>query len=85
METGSEIILYVEKSAEDAGTASVPQVVGKSYEAAARALTDAGFEVVFEGETDGVVSSQDPKYGVSVEKGTEVKIQLEKKADGATP
>ncbi len=85
VETGSEIILYVEKSAEDAGTASVPQVVGKSYEAAARALTDAGFEVVFEGETDGVVSSQDPKYGVSVEKGTEVKIQLEKKADGATP
>ncbi|WP_313525185.1 penicillin-binding transpeptidase domain-containing protein [Anaerotignum sp.] len=81
VEKGSEIILYVEKSAEDSGKISVPNVVGKSYNDATTALTEAGFEVVFEGETDGVVSSQDPKYGVSVEKGGEVKIKLTPKAE----
>ena len=81
VEKGSEIILYVEKSAEDSGKTTVPNVVGKKYEAATKALTDAGFEVVFEGETDGTVASQDPKYGVSVAKGAEIKIKLEKKAE----
>ena len=81
VEKGSEIILYVEKSAEDSGKTTVPNVVGKKYEVATKALTDAGFEVVFEGETDGTVTAQDPKYGVSVAKGTEIKITLEKKAE----
>jgi len=76
VETGSEIILYVEKSSEDTETVSVPNVEGKTYNDATTALTEAGFEVVFEGDTDGVVSSQNPKYGVSVEKGGEVKIKL---------
>lgn len=81
VEKGSEIILYVEKSEKDAGSASVPNVVGKTYEEATAALKKAGFEVVFEGETDGVVSSQNPKYGVSAAKGTEIKIQLTKKEE----
>ncbi|MDD3393875.1 MAG: penicillin-binding transpeptidase domain-containing protein [Anaerotignum sp.] len=76
VEKGSEIILYVEKSSSDAGVVSVPNVVGKTYSDATSILTEAGFEVVFEGDTDGVVSSQEPKYGVSVEKGGEVKIKL---------
>lgn len=87
VETGSEIILYVEKSTEDSGTISVPNVVGKTYNDATTILTDAGFEVVFEGDTDGVVSKQDPKYGVSVEEGGEVKIKLtpkEKETAGST-
>ncbi|NCC16212.1 MAG: PASTA domain-containing protein [Clostridia bacterium] len=76
VEKGSEIILYVEKSSSDAGAVSVPNVVGKTYSDATSILTEAGFEVVFEGDTDGVVSFQEPKYGVSVEKGGEVKIKL---------
>jgi len=81
VEKGSEIILYVERSEKDTGAASVPNVVGKTYEDATAALTKAGFEVVFEGETDGVVTSQNPKYGVSAAKGTEIKIQLTKKTE----
>lgn len=76
VEKGSEIILYVEKSSSDTGTVSVPNVVGKTYADATSVLKEAGFEVVFEGDTGGVVSSQEPKYGVSVEKGGEVKIKL---------
>ncbi len=81
VEKGSEIILYVEKSSQDSGTISVPNVVGETYDDATKALTKAGFEVVFEGDTDGVVSSQDPKYGVSAEEGAEVKIKLVKKTE----
>ncbi len=84
VEAGSEIILYVEKSSQDTGTVTVPNVVGKTYDEATAKLTEAGFEVVFEGDSDGVVSSQEPKYGVSVEKGGEVKIKLVPKTEGTT-
>ncbi|MFV0313622.1 MAG: penicillin-binding transpeptidase domain-containing protein [Anaerotignum sp.] len=84
VETGSEIILYVEKSSEDVGTVSVPNVVGKTYNEATTALTSAGLEVVFEGDTNGVVTSQDPQYGVSIEKGQDVKIVLAAKATDAS-
>lgn len=45
-----------------------------------KTLSDAGFEVTFEGETtNSTVTAQDPKYGVSVEADSEVKITLTKK------
>ncbi len=78
VEIGSEVILYVEKSEEEIGTVKVPNVVGKSYDAAVKELTDLEFEVVFEGEEGGNVVSQSPKHGLSVEPGSEVTIKLEK-------
>lgn len=79
VEVGSEVILYVAKSEEDSGTVKVPDVMGKTYNEAVQILSDAGFEVVFNGETtNSVVSAQDPKYGVSVEDGSEVTITLTK-------
>lgn len=77
VDKGSEIILYVEKSQEDSGTVTVPDVVGLTYTAARDKLADAGFEMIFEGETTGVVASQTPKYGVSVDSGSEIKIVLQ--------
>jgi len=54
--------------------------MGKSYSDAVSILSDAGFEVVFEGEIgNSFVTAQDPKYGVSVDEGSEVLIRLTKK------
>lgn len=78
VDVGSEVILYVEKSEEDSGTVPVPNVVGKSYADAEKVLKDAGFTVAFEGDQTGVVTAQNPKYGVSVEKNTEVMLTMEK-------
>lgn len=77
VDVGSEVILYVQRSEEDAGTVSVPNVVGKNYEQAETTLTNAGFTVAFEGDQSGTVTAQDPKYGVSVAKGSEVMLTLE--------
>lgn len=86
VDVGSEVILYVERSEEDAGTVSVPNVVGKNYEQAETTLTNAGFTVAFEGDQAGTVTAQDPKYGVSVAKGSEVMLTLEipEKTDTST-
>lgn len=77
VDVGSEVILYVQRSEEDTGTVSVPNVVGKNYEQAETTLTNAGFTVAFEGDQSGTVTAQDPKYGVSVAKGSEVMLTLE--------
>ncbi|WP_458407813.1 penicillin-binding transpeptidase domain-containing protein [Anaerotignum sp.] len=80
VEVGSEVILYVAKSEDDSGTVKVPNVMGKSYSDAVSTLSEEGFEVVFEGEIgNSVVTAQDPKYGVSVEEGSEITITLTKK------
>ena len=80
VEVGSEVILYVAKSEDDSGTVKVPNVMGKSYSDAVSILSDEGFEVVFDGEIgNSVVTAQDPKYGVSVDEGSEVTITLTKK------
>ncbi len=86
VDVGSEVILYVQRSEEDAGTVSVPNVVGKNYEQAETTLTNAGFTVAFEGDQSGTVTAQDPKYGVSVAKGSEVMLTLEipEKTDTST-
>ncbi len=79
VEVGSEVILYVAKSESDSGTVKVPDVMGKTYSEAVKVLSDAGFEVIFNGETsNSTVTAQDPKYGVSVEEGSEVTITLTK-------
>lgn len=77
VDVGSEVILYVQRSEEDTGTVSVPNVVGKNYEQAETTLTNAGFTVAFEGDQSGTVTAQNPKYGVSVAKGSEVMLTLE--------
>lgn len=86
VDVGSEVILYVQRSEEDTGTVSVPNVVGKNYEQAETTLTKAGFTVAFEGDQSGTVTAQDPKYGVSVAKGSEVMLTLEipEKTDTST-
>lgn len=86
VDVGSEVILYVQRSEEDTGTVSVPNVVGKNYEQAETTLTNAGFMVAFEGDQSGTVTAQDPKYGVSVAKGSEVMLTLEipEKTDTST-
>ena len=86
VDVGSEVILYVQRSEEDTGTVSVPNVVGKNYEQAETTLTKAGFTVAFEGDQSGTVTAQDPKYGVSVAKGREVMLTLEipEKSDTST-
>ena len=81
VEIGSEVILYVTKSEADSGSVKVPDVMGKSYSDAVDILSDAGFEVVFEGDTDGFVAAQDPKHGISVDKGSEIKIKLTEKKE----
>lgn len=79
VEVGSEVILYVAKSESDSGTVKVPDVTGKTYSEAVKTLSDVGFEVIFNGETsNSIVTAQDPKYGVSVEDGSEVTITLTK-------
>ena len=90
VEVGSEVILYVAKSESDSGTVKVPDVMGKTFSEAVKTLSDAGFEVVFNGETtNSTVTAQDPKYGVSVEEGSEITITLTKKEveepEGNTP
>ena len=80
VEVGSEVILYVEKTEEDSGKVKVPDVMGKSYSDAVSVLTEAGFEVIFEGEIgNSYVTAQEPKHGVSVEYASEVKISLTKR------
>ena len=82
VEVGSEVILYVEKSEEDSGTVKVPNVLGKTYNEAVQTLSDEGFEVVFEGEIENsTVTAQNPKYGVSVEAGSEVTVTLTQNAE----
>ena len=81
LDEGSEVILYVQKAEGEEGFVAVPDVMGKDYTESVTLLNDAGFEVSFTGETDGVVIGQEPKYGVSVEKGTEIIISLGKPAE----
>lgn len=76
VDVGSEILLYVTKSEEDLGTTGVPDVVGKSYSQAEKELQQSGFTVAFEGDREGIVVSQNPKYGVSVEDGSEVVLTM---------
>ncbi|MDO4531230.1 MAG: penicillin-binding transpeptidase domain-containing protein, partial [Bacillota bacterium] len=85
VEVGSEVILYVEKTEDDSGKVKVPDVMGKSYSDAVSALSEAGFEVIFEGEIgNSYVTAQEPKHGVSVERDSEVKITLTKREETET-
>ncbi|MCI9354723.1 MAG: PASTA domain-containing protein [Firmicutes bacterium] len=82
LEEGSQITLYVEKGEDDEGTMPVPDVRGKTYTEAVTLLNDSGFEAEAENEkTKGVVLSQKPKYGVSVELGTKITLTMGEKED----
>lgn len=77
VEEGSQITLYLEKGEEDEGTMPVPNVKGMTYTEAVTLLNDSGFEAEAEDDkTKGVVLSQSPKYGVSVELGTKVTLTM---------
>lgn len=77
VEEGTTVILYVEKSEEDAGTVPVPDVKGKSYDEAAALLTKAGLGVLIKGEsTAGSVVEQSPREGVSIAKGSDVTLTM---------
>ncbi len=75
---GSKILLYVTKGENEGDTVQVPNVVGKNYNDAVAALNQAGFQVANTGETENtIVSSQDPKSGLFIEKGSTVTITLQ--------
>ena len=78
IDKGSKLLIYVKKSEEDGEGIKVPDVRGLDYESAVRSISDAGlFAVITGDEANGVVKSQEPAYGLFVEKGTEVKINFE--------
>ncbi len=77
VEEGSEIILYVKKGEGDTGNITVPDVKGLSYEDAVAKINDSGLTTVTDGDKEGVVASQDPKAGITVEEETEVKLTFE--------
>lgn len=80
VEEGSKIILYVTKGEGDTGDTIVPDVEGLSYEDAVGKIVGVKLEAVIEGSESGIVKSQEPKPGVYVDSGTDVKIILEEKA-----
>ena len=73
---GSEIILYVEQSQDEEEGKNIPNVIGLTYTEAMEKLTKLGFEVVFSGDINGIVENQSPEYGISIEEGSEVTIDL---------
>lgn len=79
VEDGSEIILYVSKGEGETGNIQVPNLTSIEYEQAVGKITELGLQAVIEGDDNGVVISQEPKAGISVDKNTEVKIVIEKK------
>lgn len=76
LDEGSQITLYVEKGEDDQGTMPVPDVKGKTYTEAVTILNDSGFEVEAIENAEGIVISQEPKYGVSVEPDTKVTVTM---------
>lgn len=78
VEAGSSIILYLEKGEGVLNEVKVPDVLGKTYDEAVTALSDAGFGVVFEGDNEaGSVAAQEPRGGFFAEGGSDVKLIFE--------
>ena len=76
VEEGSKILLYVEKGAEEGDTVQVPDVTGKTYDEAVSALMEKGFSALFVGTTEGTVTGQEPRAGLSVAAGSDVTLTL---------
>ena len=78
VDKGSKLLIYVKKSETDGEGIKVPDVRGFDYDSAVKSISDAGlFAVITGDEENGVVKSQEPAYGLFVEKGTEVKLNFE--------
>mgnify|MGYP002608649945 FL=1 len=83
--TGSKVLIYVEKGSDESSTANivVPDVKGKTFEEAKKAIEAEGLTAKAEGDESGVVQKTSPSYGVSVESGSEVTLTLVKSDDTA--
>lgn len=81
--TGSKVLIYVEKGSDESSTANivVPDVKGKTFEEAKKAIEAEGLTAKAEGDEGGVVQKTSPSYGVSVESGSEVTLTLVKSDD----
>jgi len=81
---GSKVLIYVEKGEDETGTIVVPDVKGKTYDEAVKILTERGLGAVIYGDETGIAAGTEPKYGLTVEKGTEVTIYFEAAAEELT-
>ena len=74
------MLIYVEKGSDESSTANivVPDVKGKTFEEAKKAIEAEGLTAKTEGDEGGVVQKTSPSYGVSVESGSEVTLTLVK-------
>ena len=78
VEKGSKLLIYVKKGETDGDGIKVPDVRGFDYERAVKEISDAGLFAVIKGNDEtGVVKSQQPTYGLFVEKGSEVILNFE--------
>ena len=75
------MLIYVEKGENDTGSIVVPDVSGRTYEQAVILLSDAGLDVLISGDETGIAVRTEPKYGLTVEKGTEVTVYFEKQEE----
>jgi stage V sporulation protein D (sporulation-specific penicillin-binding protein) len=70
--SGTTVYLYTEGYS--GSEATVPDVQGKSADFARQMLSAAGLNCIIEGDSAGVVQSQDVQAGASVQKGTIVTV-----------
>ena len=74
---GSQVILYVQQGEGESGGKPVPDVRGMTWEDAVTTLTDASFVAQQAGEeTEGVVLSMSPQYGVTLEEGSTITLTM---------
>jgi len=74
---GSNVLIYVEKGENETGSIVVPDVRGKTYDEAVKILSERGLGAVISGDETGIAVATEPKYGLTVEKGTEITILFE--------
>ncbi len=77
MKENGKVILYTSEDAEEK-TAKVPTVIGMTAEAANKALTDAGFNILITGNPSGgtTATSQSIPGGTITEKGTVITVEF---------
>ena len=77
MKENGKVILYTSENAEEK-TAIVPSVLGMTAEKANKTLTDAGFNILISGNTQGgtVATKQSIAGGTTAEKGTVITVEF---------
>ncbi|MCI1931351.1 MAG: PASTA domain-containing protein [Clostridia bacterium] len=82
VDTGTEVLIYVEKSKGETADIAVPDVSGLSYNEAMAKIEASGLTCKAEGnKTDGVVLKTNPVYGVRLNDGGEVTLSMGKASD----